>query len=85
MLRCSRCGVAVEGTLHTRGGYTVGHYILHTGRTEEATLRRGADDAPLVYRRLVDPTEVVVCRACFARTEVRQLWEAFGDAGPPAA
>lgn len=84
-LRCSRCGVAVEGTLHTRGEYTVGHYILHTGRTEEATQRRGADDAPFVYRRLVEPMEIVACRICFARADVRQLWEAFGDAGQPVA
>jgi hypothetical protein len=63
----------------------VGHYILHTGRTEEATLRRGTDDVALVYRRLVDPVEVVACSACFARADVRQLWEAFGDAGLPAA
>jgi hypothetical protein len=63
----------------------VGHYILHTGRTEEATLRRGGDDAALVYRRLVEPVEVVACSTCFARADVRQLWEAFGDAEQPAA
>ena len=84
-LRCSRCGVAVGGTLHTRGGYTVGHYILHTGRTEEATLRRREDEAPLVYRRLVEPVVVVACPACWAVTDVQRLWETFGDAEQSAA
>ena len=84
-LRCSRCGAAVGGTLHTRGGYTVGHYILHTGRTEEATLRRGTDEVPLVYRRLVEPVVFVACPECYAAAEVQRLWETFGDAEQSAA
>lgn len=84
-LRCTRCGVAVDGTRHTRTGYTVGYFMLHTGRTEDATLRRRADEAPLVYRRLIEPTELLCCPACFATPAMRRLWEAFGDEEPPAA
>ena len=84
-LRCTRCGAAVDGTRHTRMGYTVGYYALHGGRTEDATVRRRDDNAPLVYRRLVEPTEVLCCPACFATPAVRRLWEAFGDQEPPAA
>lgn len=83
--RCSRCGAAVEGTRHTRTAYTVGHYVLHTGRTEEATVRRRADEAGVTYRRLLTPLEVVSCPGCFASPAVRRLWESFGDAEEPAA
>jgi len=69
-LRCSQCGATVRGTRHTRTGYTVGHYVLHTGRTGEATRRRRDDEAPLTYRRLLDTLE-----------DVQRLWLAFGDRG----
>ena len=77
--RCTKCGAAVTGTRHTRTTYTVGHYSLHTGRTVEATVRRGEDEAPAVYRRLVEPVEVVSCPTCFTAPEVRRLWLTFGD------
>ncbi|HJQ84738.1 MAG TPA: hypothetical protein VKA21_11705 [Candidatus Binatia bacterium] len=79
-VRCTRCGAAVVGTCHTRMGYTVGHYVLHTGTTEDATVRRRDDEAPITYRRLVEPVEVVTCPTCFARPDVRLLWSRFGDA-----
>jgi hypothetical protein len=84
-LRCFRCGAAVEGTRHTRTGYTVGHYVLHTGRTEEATVRRRDDEAATTYRRLLDPVAIVSCPRCFVRPEVRRLWDAFGDEEGSAA
>ena len=84
-LRCTRCGAAVEGTQHTRTGYTVGHYVLHTGRTGEATFRRRDDEAPIVYRRLLEPVQVVSCPACFGRPDVRRLWLSFGDEESTAA
>ena len=77
--RCTRCGAAVEGTRHTRSGYKVGHYVMHTGRTAEATFRRREDEAPLVYRRLVEPVEVVSCPTCFLLPDVQHLWRTFGD------
>jgi hypothetical protein len=77
--RCSRCGAPVDGTRHTRTGYTVGHYLLHGGTTEEAAIRRGDDEAPITYRRLVSPVEIVSCPSCFRRPEVRRLWDTFGD------
>lgn len=83
--RCTWCGAAVTGTRHTRSGYTVGHYTLHAGRTVEATIRQREDEAPLVYRRLVEPVEVVSCPTCFTRPEVRRLWLTFGDEESPPA
>ena len=41
--------------------------------------RRGEDEAPLVYRRLVEPVEVVSCPACLDAPEMRRLWAAFGE------
>jgi hypothetical protein len=84
-IRCSRCGAAVNGTCHTRTGYQVGYYVLHTGRTVEATVRRRDDEAPLTYRRLVEPAEVVSCPTCFATPAIRRLWLTFGDEETPAS
>lgn len=69
----------MEGTLHTRTGWRVGYYLLHTGRTEEASVRRRDDEAPITYRRIVEAAQVVSCPACFVCPEVRRLWRAFGD------
>jgi hypothetical protein len=79
-LRCSRCGRSVGATRHTRIGWTIGHYALHTGRTEEATLTRRDDEGVIVYRRLVAPALVVSCPDCFPSPEVQRLWAAFGQA-----
>jgi hypothetical protein len=76
--RCTRCGAAVEGTCHTRTGYAVGYYLLHTGPTGEATIRRGDDESALTYLRLLDVVEIVSCPRCFAEPEVQRLWAAFG-------
>jgi hypothetical protein len=76
--RCSRCGDPVEGTRHTRTGWAVGHYVLHTGRTETGTLRRD-DESVMTYRRLVCAVEVVACAACYATPAVRQEWATFGE------
>jgi hypothetical protein len=59
----------------------VGYYVLHGGRTIEATLAGRDDEAPLVYRRLVEPVEVVSCPACYAAPRMRRLWETFGEEG----
>ena len=85
VLRCDWCGVVVEGTRHTRTDYTVGHYLLFTGRTEEASRRRHEDEAPIPYLRLLDATVMTVCPTCFARPDVRRFWFAFGAAESSAA
>lgn len=83
VLRCTRCGAVVEGTRHTRAVYQVGHFVLHTGRTVETTVRRGDDEAPLTYRRLIEPQVMVSCAGCYSRADVQRLWQAFGEEGPP--
>ena len=77
-LRCGRCGATVDGTRHTRTGYVVGYYLLRTGRTEEASVRRRDDEAPITYRRVLEPVDVVSCPRCFDEPEVRRLWLRFG-------
>ena len=84
-LRCNWCGVEVEGTRHTRNAYTVGHYLLFTGHTEEALRRRREDEAPVPYLRMLDTSVMVSCPACFARADVRRLWFAFGAEESTAA
>jgi hypothetical protein len=61
----------------------VGHYLLHTGRTVETTVRQRDDEAPITYRRLLEAVEVVSCPTCFTHPDVRRLWDSFGDAEAP--
>jgi len=63
----------------------VGHYLLHAGPTEDATIRHGIDETPITYRRLIHAVEVVSCPACFLDPATRRLWLAFGDADESAA
>ncbi len=79
-LHCDRCGAEVGRTQHTRAGYAVGYYLLHTGRTEEATVRRGEDETR-TYRRVVVAFDVVACPGCLATPELQQRWRAFGEEG----
>lgn len=85
VLRCDWCGVAVEDTRHTRTTYTVGHYRLFTGRTEEASRRRREDEDPVTYLRMLDATVMTACPPCFARPDVHRFWLAFGAAESSAA
>jgi hypothetical protein len=76
--RCQHCGNAVDETRHSRTGYTVGGFALHTGETEEAVFRRqDADEGALVYRRLVRPVLLYTCRACYADARRRRLHESW--------
>src|SRR5256885_4165171 len=82
--RCNRCGAAAGGTRHTRADYVVGYYLLHTGPTSEATIRRGRDDEmPVTYRRLLDVVEFVSCPRCFGEPELRRCLCTLR--GPPGA
>ena len=63
---CRHCGRAVHETLHTRTSYVVDGYVLHTGPTESAVVRRADSDEVFVYQRLLHPITLVVCAACYA-------------------
>jgi len=78
-LRCARCGAVVEGTRHGRATYTVGYYLLHTGKTVDATFVGRDGETPVAYRRLLEGVDVVSCPRCFAEPAVRRQWAAFGD------
>jgi hypothetical protein len=58
---------------------------MHTGPTGETSVRRREDEAPVTYRRLLEPVEIVSCPRCFVHAEVRRLWLAFGDEETSAA
>jgi hypothetical protein len=77
--------VEVEGTRHTRTAYTVGHYLLFTGHTEEAWRRRREDEPPVPYLRMLDTTVMASCPTCFARADVRRFWSSFGAEESSAA
>lgn len=77
-LRCARCGCRVRGTRHTRNGYTVGYFMLHTGSGVATVHKRAEDDPGFAYERLVDQVDVVSCPRCFGLPEVRRLWSTWG-------
>jgi hypothetical protein len=79
---CTRCGVVVEATRHTRTDVTVGYYRLCGGPTETATVALD-DDATLVYRRLVRPVVTVACPSCWPLAEMQTLWETWGEHSAP--
>jgi hypothetical protein len=79
---CVRCGAVVEGTRHTRTDVMVGHYRLHGGPTETATVALD-DGATLVYRRLLRPVVTVACLRCWPLAEIQDLWETWGEHSAP--
>jgi hypothetical protein len=80
---CHLCGRAVRETVHERAAYAVDGFVLYTGETEEAVIRRGdADEAGLVYRRLVRPVRLLTCADCYAdpvRRARHRSWRYPGD------
>jgi hypothetical protein len=81
--RCDRCGRLVRETMHQRGRWVVDAYVLHTGETEPAVVRRPDSEAiVLEYQRLVRPVVVVTCADCYADPAARRRHESW--AYPPA-
>jgi hypothetical protein len=71
---CRHCGRAVAETLHARASYTVGGFVLHTGPTETAVVRRpDSDEVAFVYQRLLHPVTLVTCARCYADPTRRAL------------
>lgn len=71
LLHCSHCGRAVGPTVHTRDGWRVDHYLLHTGEVEPAVFRRDEFGPPIDYLRLTSYRLVVTCAECHARADIR--------------
>ena len=75
---CDHCGRPVGPTMHERGRYVVDAFVLHTGETEAAVLRRGdAEEGALVYQRLVRPVVVVTCADCYRDPTIRRRHESW--------
>jgi hypothetical protein len=82
--RCDHCGRAVRETMHERSTYVVDAFVLHTGDTEPAVVRRADSDAVvLTYRRLIRPVIVVTCADCYADPAVRRRHQSWRH--PPDA
>jgi hypothetical protein len=76
--RCDGCGRAVRETMHQRGSYVVDAFVLHTGETEPAVVRRPDSDAVLfAYARLVRPVVVITCADCYATAAGRCRHQSF--------
>ena len=75
---CDHCGRAVGETLHSRTSYVVDCFVLHTGATETAIVRRpDSDEIVLVYQRLVRPALVITCADCYADPRCRRRHESW--------
>ena len=76
--QCDHCGRAVRETLHGRGSYVVDGFVLHTGETEPAIVRRAdSDEVVLTYQRLVRPVVLVICADCYADPVRRRRYESW--------
>src|SRR6185369_4632516 len=69
-LRCDHCGRPVRETQHTRTGYQVDYYSMHTGDVEETTVT-GDDEKPLTFQKLLRGIEVITCADCYSRPGIR--------------
>lgn len=84
--RCDGCGRAVRETMHQRAACVVDAFVLHTGETEPAVVRRPDSDAVvLAYERLVRPVIVVTCADCYATPAGRRRHQSFTYPFPDAA
>jgi hypothetical protein len=70
--RCDHCGRPVRATQHTRGGYAVDYYSLHSGHGEVAAFS-GDDRTRTTYVRLLDHFDLTTCVDCYRRTDVQAL------------
>jgi hypothetical protein len=70
--RCTHCGRPVGPTAHTRDGWRVDHYVMHSGEVEPAVYRRDEFGPPIEYLRLVSYQLVITCSECYARPEIRR-------------
>jgi hypothetical protein len=76
--RCDGCGRVVRETMHARAGYTVDAYVLYTGDTEPAVVRRPESDVvALAYARLTRPVILVTCADCYATPRGRRRHQSF--------
>jgi hypothetical protein len=76
--RCDHCGRTVRETMHERSTYVVDAFVLHTGDTEPAVVRRADSDAvAFTYRRLIRPVAIVTCADCYADPAVRSRHETW--------
>ena len=84
--RCDGCGRAVRETMHGRTSYVVDAFVLCTGETEPAVVRRAESDAVvLTYARLVRPVIVVTCADCYATQAGRRRHQSFAYPFPDDA
>jgi hypothetical protein len=71
-LRCDHCGRSVNETQHSRTGYTVDYYSLHTGPVETCSLVTDDGERRLTFQRLMRAEEVVTCVDCYRRADVQR-------------
>ena len=69
--RCHHCGRPVHETMHTRTGFNVDFYSLHTGEVEPVTLSRPDENGDITVMRLLNPIEVITCVECYQRAAIR--------------
>jgi len=69
--RCVHCGREVKPTRHTRTGYRVDYYSMHTGESEPGTLLNEDGSVEMVYQKLLHAREIITCVDCYARAEAQ--------------
>ncbi|MBI3783199.1 MAG: hypothetical protein HY270_07345 [Deltaproteobacteria bacterium] len=62
----------VRDTVHTRTGYRVDFYGLHTGDVEPVQMQHGDEGETITILRLIRPYEVFTCVDCYAQADVQE-------------
>lgn len=64
-MNCFYCGREVYSTRHTRSGFRVDYYLLHTGKIQSAFFHTINDDIPTKQTDvLVDAYDIITCVDC---------------------
>jgi len=70
-MQCSKCKRHLEPTMHTRSGYKVEAYMLHTGSAVPVIMLEESDEEKK-FMKIEDPRIVTICDKCIKKAEVKK-------------
>jgi len=75
-MQCFKCKRHLDPTTHTRNGYKVEAYLLHTGRAAPVVMVEEGDEERK-FVKIEDPRIVTICDKCIKKVDVKEAIEKF--------